>query len=149
MHDTFEACLLTLPGKWEISFFCPLVIPPLYLSPGDSWQWSENVLLLLSLTSACAVHKPLAESAPSPLPVASARFSCGPQLCWSRSSSTNHMILDSFTAVCTMLHSSCETHCSCCFTSLCLQKPAAGSCETGAALHAPEMSASPLYSCFK
>lgn len=86
-------CLLPLvPGYWSawymwspsayppwkvgnifFFFFCLFVIPLLYLSPTVSWQWSGNVLLLLSLTSACGIHRPLVESAPSPLPVASTR----------------------------------------------------------------------------
>ena len=136
---------------WNL-FFPPFIIPPLYLSPTVSWQWSGNVLLLLSLTSASVCSWALSEGFPQPPPhgkCSSACFGCGPQLCWSRSSSTNHMILDSFTAVRTMLQSSCETRCSCCFTSLCLQKATAGSCDTRAALEAPEISALPLYSFFK
>lgn len=79
------------PGKCE-NFFPLCVISPLYLSPAVSWQCSGQVLLLLSLAS---VLTTFSEGSPSPLPMVSTQFSCVPQPCWSRSSSTSHMILDS------------------------------------------------------
>lgn len=146
--DIFEAPLLTFPGRCE-TCFPSFIFSHLCLSRTDSWQWSGNVPLLLSSTYASVCSQTFIEGFPSPLPAVSARFSCGPQLCWSRSSSTNHMILDSFAAVRTTLQSSCETRYSCCFTSVCLQKATAGSCDTRAASQAPEISALPLCSFFE
>lgn len=138
LWDTVGAPLLTLLVK------CETLFSPFYnLSPLSQPHRAHSAA---SLSNFCiCVLTAFSEGSPSPLPVTSTWFSCVPQLCWSRSSSTNHMILDSFTAVLTTLQSSCETHCSCCFTPLCLQKATAGSYDAGAALQAPEITALLLY----
>lgn len=142
LWDTVGAPLLTLPGKCETLFspfnnLSPLSQPHSVLAV--LWAHSAAPVFCIRVLTA------FSEGSLSPLPVTSTWFSCVPQLCWSRSSSTNHMILDSFTAVLTTLQSSCETHCSCCFTPLCLQKATAGSYDAGAALQAPEITALLLY----
>lgn len=139
---------------WKVWNLPPsFIIPPLLSQPHGLlalvWECSAAPgFYFCSCDSMICVFANLYRRVPAvpPPPVgerSGACFSCGPRLCQSRSSSTNHMILDSFTAVRTVPQSSCETRCSCCFASLCLQKATAGGCDAGAALQAPQISALP------
>lgn len=108
--------MLSSPSRASVTthFFPPFIIPPLLAAV---WQCSAS-----RLSDSCVC---LFASLQRRIPQL---FTRGPQLCWSSSSSsTNHLIPDSITAVHTAPRSSCEAPSSCCFASLLLHKAPAGS----------------------